>query len=70
MGSKLVPKLLNERKPYNYSHHINDFHSETPELGKLYLNDNNIFYLNNKGVGYDNFNDAIKYRLNCIKEIK
>ena len=54
--NNLVPKLLNERKSYNYSHHINDFHSETPDLGKLYLNNNNLFYLNNKGVGYDNFN--------------
>ena len=37
-----VMKVLQETKPFNYSHHVNDFHYETIELGKLLFNENTL----------------------------
>lgn len=41
-----IKKVLNERPPFEYSHHVNDEHWETIELCNLFFNNNSIFALN------------------------
>lgn len=63
-----VPKVLKETPPYNYSHHINDLHEETVEVGKLVFNNNSLKILRymqwNKLQGFDkkfkNFKNFLK----------
>ena len=63
-----VMKVLKEKPPYNYSHHINDEHSETIEVSKMILNRNTIQLLQyfkwNKLKGFDKkLNNFIKHLL-------
>lgn len=37
-----VPRVLKETPPYHYSHHINDFHEESIDLGRIVLNNNTL----------------------------
>lgn len=57
-----VPRVLKETPPFNYSHHINDFHKDTIEIGKVVLNNNTLNLMRylkwNKLKGFNKkFND-------------
>jgi len=47
-----VAKVLKERPPFQYSHHVNDTHKETITLCNMFLNDNSVFALDHWECDY------------------
>lgn len=40
--ARKIPRVLKETPPYQYSHHVNDFHRESIDIGKIVLNNNTL----------------------------
>lgn len=56
-----IKKVLNEKPPFQYSHHVNDEHHETIELCNSFLNNNSIFAIDNAVLhNCPSFNDKYK----------
>lgn len=66
-----VPKILQEKRPFNYSHHVNDLHQETIDIAKLVLNNNTLNILHHlqwdKLPGFNSKFNSFKNFLNKYK---